>query len=134
MIFLGRSSEGLQPISKGKIEALKHVKCSYLRAHTSVRANMYYLSSDTKFSPSQSRETLPLSFADPYRSRSPVLPFLLVQTTGLFARDSPVRVAATTHGKSFLSLNGTSWLPVMTQYRGLQLPPICTFLHVQANP
>ena len=37
--------EGFQPNSKGKIEALKHVKRSYRRAHTSVRANKYPCSS-----------------------------------------------------------------------------------------
>ena len=46
MIFLGRSSEGFQPNSKGKIEALKHVRRSYLRAHTSVRAKIHPRSSN----------------------------------------------------------------------------------------
>ena len=44
--ILWRPSEGFQPNSKGKIEALKHVKRSYLRAHTSVRANIYLRSSN----------------------------------------------------------------------------------------
>jgi len=39
--ILWRPSEGFQPNSKSKMKALKHEKRSYLRAHTSVRADMY---------------------------------------------------------------------------------------------
>ena len=64
-------SEGVQPTSKGKMEAGKRKKLLYLRTHSFFRVNIYIrapltsqdLSSDTKFSPSQSRETLPLNMA-----------------------------------------------------------------------
>ena len=44
--ILWHPSEGIQQNSKGKVEALRHVKRSYLSAHTSVRANIYLRSSN----------------------------------------------------------------------------------------